>query len=54
MKPEGKEAKKIYDIIAEYYHGFRTKEHPEGHIFNEMLEMPATLELIGSVKELIY
>ncbi len=50
MKKEEKEAKSKYDIIAEHYHNFRTKEHPEGWFYNEMLEMPATLELLGNVK----
>ncbi len=50
MKREEREAKKKYDIIAKYYHNFRTKEHPKGWFYNEMLEMPSTLELLGDVK----
>lgn len=47
---EEKEAKKLYDHIAEHYHNYRTKVNPQGWFFNEMLEMPATLELLGNVK----
>ncbi|MBI2448721.1 class I SAM-dependent methyltransferase [Candidatus Pacearchaeota archaeon] len=47
---EEKEARSIYKDIAEYYHNYRTKIHPKGWFFNEMLEMPATLELLGNVK----
>ncbi len=50
MKPDEQEARNKYNLIAEYYHNFRTKKCPEGHFYNEMLEMPATLELLGNVK----
>jgi len=50
MRPEEKEAKNKYDVIAEHYHNWRTKEHPEGWFYNEMLEIPSTLELLGNVK----
>ena len=50
MKQEEKEARNKYNIIAEYYHNSRTRDHPEGWFYNEMLEMPSTLELLGSVK----
>lgn len=50
MKPEEKEAREKYDSMAEDYHNMRTKEHPKGWFYNEFLEMPATLGLIGNVK----
>lgn len=50
MKPEEKEAKKMYDDSAEFYHDYRTKLNPKGWFYNEMLEMPATLSLLGNVK----
>jgi len=50
MKSDEKEARSKYNLIAEYYNDFRTKKCPEGHFYNEMLEMPATLELLGNVK----
>ena len=50
MKKEEKEAKKKYNVIAEDFHNLRTKKFPQGFFYNEMLEMPATLELLGNVK----
>ena len=50
MKPEEKEAKRKYKIVAEHYHNFRTKMYPGGWMYNEMLEMPGTFELLGNVK----
>jgi len=50
MKPEEKEAIKKYSIVAENYHYFRTKKYPGGWMYNEMLEMPATFELLGNLK----
>ena len=50
MKKEEKEAKSKYDFIEEFYHNFRTKDNPKGWFYNEMLEMPVTLELLGNVK----
>ena len=49
MKPEEESAKKEYDFMAEHYHNWRTKENPHGWFFNELLEMPATLSLLGDV-----
>ena len=49
MKDE-KEAKKMYDLLAKFYHDLRTKKYPQGWFYNEMLEMPSTLELLGNVK----
>ncbi len=51
MKIEEKEAEKKYNIIAEHYHNWRTKINPKGYIFNEHLEMPGMLKLLGNVKE---
>jgi len=45
-----KEAKKAYNAMAEKYHKIRTKKGEIGKFYNEMLEMPATLELLGDVK----
>src|SRR3989344_6168312 len=50
MKQEEKEAKKNYDLSAEVYHNLRTKENPQGWFYNELLEMPSTLELLGNIK----
>lgn len=50
MNKEEKEAKSKYDFMAEEYHYFRTKKYPQGWFYNELLEMSATLELIGNVK----
>ena len=47
---EEKEARKTYDVMAERYQVHRTKAHPQGWFFNEMLEMPATLSLLGNVR----
>ncbi len=47
---EEKEAKKAYDFMADYYHYHRTEKYPNGWFYNEMLEMPATLELLGNVR----
>jgi len=49
MRKDEKEARIKYNFIAEHYHSFRTKKHPGGWFYNEMLEMPATLELLGNV-----
>ncbi len=51
MNKEEKEAKKTYNHIANFYHDKRTKMHPGGWFFNEYLEMPSTLELLGNVKD---
>ncbi len=50
MKKEEKEAVNKYAISAEEYHKWRTKENPQGWFYNDFLEMPATLELLGQVK----
>ena len=50
MKPEEKIAQKEYDFMAEEYHNMRTKKNPQGWFFNEMLEMPAMLNLLENVK----
>jgi len=50
MKQEEKEPIKKYALSAEAYHNLRTKENPQGWFYNELLEMPATLELLGKVK----
>ncbi len=39
-----------YNTGAEHYHEQRTTKYPEGWFFNELLEMPATLKLLGNVK----
>lgn len=49
MNKEEKEANKKYNTLAKFYHNTRTKEFPNGFFFNEMLEMPATFELLGNV-----
>ncbi|MFH1551826.1 MAG: class I SAM-dependent methyltransferase [bacterium] len=50
MKIEEKEAEQSYNLMARGYHNTRTKKHPQGWFYNEMLEMPATLKLLGNVK----
>ncbi len=47
---EERTAKNVYNNIAESYHNHRTKLYPKGWFFNEFLEMPTTLELLGNVK----
>lgn len=49
MKTEEKVAKKKYDFMAQDYHEMRTKKYPNGWFFNEMLEMPMVLEMLGKV-----
>ena len=51
MINEEKEARKIYNKVAETYHFFRTKKYPYGWFYNELLEMPSVFELLGDVKE---
>jgi SAM-dependent methyltransferase len=48
MKLEEKEANKVYNFMAEHYHNWRTKKNPKGWFYNELLEMPATLSLVGN------
>lgn len=50
MKLEEKEAKEKYDKVAEHYHNWRTKINPKGWMFNEHLEMPSTLSMLGNIK----
>lgn len=50
MKSDEKRSKKLYEDIAGFYHNFRTKENPKGWFYNELLEMPASLEILGKVK----
>ena len=50
MRSEEKEEKKNYGIMAKYYHNWRTKANPKGWFYNEYMEMPATLDLLGNVK----
>lgn len=47
---EEKEAELMYDNSASFYHDYRTKINPQGWFYNEYLEMPASLELLGYVK----
>ncbi len=42
------EVRKKYNIIAKRYHKLRTRG--QGWFYNEMLEMPTTLKLLGNVK----
>jgi ubiquinone/menaquinone biosynthesis C-methylase UbiE len=50
MRAEEISAKKKYDSMAEEYHEMRTKKYPQGWFYNEMLEMPSVLELLGNVR----
>ncbi len=50
MNKEEKYAKKFYAKVAKDFHYLRTEKYKEGWFFNEMLEMPSTLELLGNVK----
>ena len=45
-----KEARKVYDAMSGNYHHARTKEATKGWFYNEYLEMPTTLKMLGSVK----
>lgn len=51
MKTEEKQAKQNYDFMANEYHNIRTKKFLEGWFYNELLEMPATLKLLGNVNK---
>jgi SAM-dependent methyltransferase len=50
MKKEEREAKKCYNKMADAYHASRVKRYPRGWFYNEMLEMPAMLSILGNVK----
>ncbi|VVB75908.1 Ubiquinone biosynthesis O-methyltransferase [Candidatus Tiddalikarchaeum anstoanum] len=43
-------AKKVYNKIAKNYHDSRTSKKSESWFFNNCLEMPNTLKLLGNVK----
>jgi ubiquinone/menaquinone biosynthesis C-methylase UbiE len=45
-----KEARKIYNQVAMRYHKARTKKETRGWLYNEYLEMPATLSLIENAR----
>jgi ubiquinone/menaquinone biosynthesis C-methylase UbiE len=51
VKKEEKESMSVYNSCASFYHDYRTKLYPKGWFFNEHLEMPATLELLGNIKD---
>jgi len=50
MNKDEKEARKMYEESAQFYHDYRTKINPKGWFFNEYLEMPSTLKILGNVK----
>ena len=50
MNIREKQVANKYDQLAVSYHDLRTKKNPNGWFYNELLEMPATLELLGNVK----
>ena len=50
MKRDEKEAAVMYRNAAEFYHDYRTKINPKGWFYNELLEMPTTLKLLGDLK----
>jgi ubiquinone/menaquinone biosynthesis C-methylase UbiE len=45
-----KEAKKNYNLMAESYHKARTNPTTVGWFYNEYLEMPTTLKMLGNVR----
>jgi len=47
MKTKIKEA---YNLLGEHYHESRKEGTGSSHFYNELLEMPTTLSLIGNVK----
>ena len=47
---EEREVRRKYDKLAEHYHYWRTEKNPKGWHYNELLEMPSTLELLGDVR----
>ncbi|HLC55895.1 MAG TPA: methyltransferase domain-containing protein [Candidatus Nanoarchaeia archaeon] len=49
MKETHDYTRRLYNKIAEWYHDLRTKD--SGWFYNEMLEMPTTLKLLGNVKD---
>ncbi|MFH1802027.1 MAG: class I SAM-dependent methyltransferase [archaeon] len=50
MNTDEKIAVGIYDNLAQSYHDLRTKDCPHGWFYNEFLEMPTMLELLGRIK----
>jgi 2-polyprenyl-3-methyl-5-hydroxy-6-metoxy-1,4-benzoquinol methylase len=48
MRKDEKRTEKLYDSMALLYHKMRTSG--QGSFYNEFLEMPATLSLLGDVK----
>ena len=49
-KMEIRHTKNIYDRIANDYYNIRTNKSTKGWFYNEMLEMPTTLKLLGNIK----
>jgi SAM-dependent methyltransferase len=50
MRVDEKNSVKFYDGFANEYHVSRIKGPARGRFFNEYLEMPATLKMLGNVK----
>ncbi|MBS3094183.1 class I SAM-dependent methyltransferase [Candidatus Pacearchaeota archaeon] len=49
MITDEKEASKAYNFMANQYHDLRTKKYPGYWMYNELLEVPSTIELLGNV-----
>ena len=45
-----KETKETYNRLAKWYYSLRTKKYPSGWFYNELLEMPTTLKMLGNIK----
>ncbi len=50
IKKEEREAISKYNLIAKSYHELRKNKYPQGWMYNEHLEMPSMLKLLGDVK----
>ena len=50
LTKEEREARDMHNNSASFYHDYRTKINPKGWFYNEYLEMPSTLELLGDIK----
>jgi len=50
MKREEEQARNSYNTMAKFYHEYRTTKFKGGWFFNEYLEMPEMLKLLGNVK----
>ena len=50
MKYEEKEAAEKYNTMGKFYHDLRVNKHRGGWFYNELLEMPAMLSLLGNVR----